>query len=91
MGAWTRHWVIAFSSSFPDDAQWDRDDVFSNLERAFEAARLPVGRKTVRRSRALGAYIQPTLHSAAEVEDAKRFGGHDTLLNEIATLNFLGE
>lgn len=31
-------WVMAFRSSFPDDAQRDQGHVFSNLERAFEAA-----------------------------------------------------
>jgi hypothetical protein len=36
-GSGTR--IMAFSSSFPEEAQWGRDVVFSNLERAFEAAR----------------------------------------------------
>ena len=30
--------ALAFRSSFPDDAQRDQGHVFSNLERAFEAA-----------------------------------------------------
>ena len=30
--------VMAFSSSFPEEVPRRRDDVFSNLERAFEAA-----------------------------------------------------
>src|SRR5690606_40872355 len=59
--------------------------------KAFEAARIGIGRRFVARGRALGAYIQPERRTAQEREDAKRHAGPERVMREIALLDFLYE
>jgi 2-polyprenyl-6-methoxyphenol hydroxylase-like FAD-dependent oxidoreductase len=57
--------------------------------KAFEAARMPVGRRIVARGRALGAYIQPERRTAEERANASRHAGARAVMDEIALLDFL--
>ncbi|HET9903605.1 MAG TPA: FAD binding domain-containing protein [Xanthobacteraceae bacterium] len=59
--------------------------------KAFEAARLPIGRRIVARGRALGAYIQPERRTEEERENARRHSGPERVMREIAVLDFLYE
>jgi 2-polyprenyl-6-methoxyphenol hydroxylase-like FAD-dependent oxidoreductase len=66
------------------------DDVGEGL-RAFERARLPVGRRIVERARHLGAYLQAERRSAAERNQSQRFSTSEAVLAETALLDFLHE
>jgi 2-polyprenyl-6-methoxyphenol hydroxylase-like FAD-dependent oxidoreductase len=57
--------------------------------RAFEAARIGIGRRIIERARHLGAYIQATQRTDAEREHAARHGTADAVLRETALLDFL--
>lgn len=59
--------------------------------KAFETARIGIGRRIVARGRALGAYIQPERRTAEERENAARHAGPERVMREIATLDFLYE
>jgi len=56
---------------------------------AFEAKRMPIGRRIVARGRALGAYIQPERRSAEERQNAMRHSDPQSVMKEIAVLDFL--
>jgi 2-polyprenyl-6-methoxyphenol hydroxylase-like FAD-dependent oxidoreductase len=63
------------------------DDVLAAL-RAFEAERLPVGRRIVAHARHLGAYLQATRNNA-EREASGRHGVPEAVLTETALVDFL--
>jgi 2-polyprenyl-6-methoxyphenol hydroxylase-like FAD-dependent oxidoreductase len=56
--------------------------------RAFEAARLPVGRRIIQRARHLGAYLQAARTSEEQAHSA-RYSTADAVLSETAVLDFL--
>ena len=56
---------------------------------AFEQTRIGIGRRIVQRGRALGAYIQPERRTAEERENAAKHGNPQSVMEEIAVLDFL--
>jgi 2-polyprenyl-6-methoxyphenol hydroxylase-like FAD-dependent oxidoreductase len=84
--------VAAGVSKAADDAAalvqaLDGDDVEAAL-RAFEARRLPQGRKIIERARHLGAYLQAT-QTAEERARSERHRIPEAVLAETAVLDFL--
>jgi 2-polyprenyl-6-methoxyphenol hydroxylase-like FAD-dependent oxidoreductase len=84
--------VAAGVSKAADDAAalaqaLDGEDVEAAL-RAFEAERLPQGRKIIERARHLGAYLQAT-QTAEERARSKRHSIPEAVLTETAVLDFL--
>ena len=84
--------VAAGVSKAADDAAalaqaLDGDDVEAAL-RAFEAERLPQGRKIIERARHLGAYLQAT-QTAEERARSERHSIPEAVLAETAVLDFL--
>jgi 2-polyprenyl-6-methoxyphenol hydroxylase-like FAD-dependent oxidoreductase len=63
------------------------NEVESALKR-FEAARLPVGRKIIARTRHLGAYVQADLKTEAERAYAARHRTPEAVLTETAIMDF---
>ena len=55
---------------------------------AFEALRLPVGRRIIERARHLGAYLQAT-QTEAERAHAGRYSTAQAVINETALVDFL--
>lgn len=70
------------------DALVQHNNVEDGLK-AFEHKRIDIGRRIVRRGRALGAYIQPERRTQEERDNAKRHAGADRVMEEIAVLDFL--
>ena len=84
--------VAAGVSKAADDAAalaqaLDGDDIEAAL-RAFEAERLPQGRKIIERARHLGAYLHAT-HTAEERARSERHSIPEAVLAETAVLDFL--
>jgi 2-polyprenyl-6-methoxyphenol hydroxylase-like FAD-dependent oxidoreductase len=84
--------VAAGVSKAADDAAalaqaLDSDGVEAAL-RAFEAERLPQGRKIIERARHLGAYLQAT-QTAEERARSERHSIPEAVLAETAVLDFL--
>ena len=69
------------------DALAANTDVETALKR-FEAARLPVGRKIIARTRHLGAYVQADLKTEAERAYAARHRTPEAVLSETAIMDF---
>jgi 2-polyprenyl-6-methoxyphenol hydroxylase-like FAD-dependent oxidoreductase len=65
----------------------EREDIAAAL-RAYEAVRLPEGRRMVQRARHLGAYLQAS-RSTEEAALAARHAVAEAVLEETATLDFL--
>jgi len=59
-----------------------------NALKTFEAARLPVGRKIIARTRHLGAYVQADIKTDAEREYAARHRTPEAVLTETAIMDF---
>jgi 2-polyprenyl-6-methoxyphenol hydroxylase-like FAD-dependent oxidoreductase len=55
---------------------------------AFEAVRVPLGRKIVRRARHLGAYMQAHLATEEEREAAARHHSPEAVMIETASMDF---
>ncbi|MPZ37984.1 MAG: FAD-dependent oxidoreductase [Rhizobiales bacterium] len=64
------------------------DDVAAALA-AFQRERLPVNRRIMQRGRELGGYLQPHLLSPVALAAAERHHGPETVMSEIAVLDFL--
>ncbi len=64
------------------------DSIEAGLRR-FEAQRIPVGQRIVRRARALGANMQAERRTPQEQEDAARHHGPEPTMTETALLDFL--
>jgi 2-polyprenyl-6-methoxyphenol hydroxylase-like FAD-dependent oxidoreductase len=70
------------------DALAEDGDVASAL-RAFEAARIGVGRRIIERARHLGAYMRTRFETAEERALAERHHGPQAVMSETALLDFL--
>ena len=57
--------------------------------RAFERARIGIGRRIIERARHLGAYIQARQHTVEERHSAERYRTPDAVMAETATMDFL--
>jgi 2-polyprenyl-6-methoxyphenol hydroxylase-like FAD-dependent oxidoreductase len=64
-------------------------DIAQALKR-MEATQQPFGRRVIARARELGACLQPRHATAAERENAARFRAPQAMIQETATLEFLG-